>query len=110
MEGVNHLRLVAESKSLNSEVFSLGRLLLLDSLAEVELDGASFRELKAAFDLTDGALYSNVQALVKMGYLTEQTESYEGKEQALYKITPSGKEEWFKVKKWLFKLVSEGVK
>lgn len=110
MERVNHLALVSESKSLNSDVFSLARLLLLDSLAEVELDGASFRELKAALDLTDGALYSNLQALVKMGYLTEETENYEGKEQALYKITQAGKEEWTKVKNWLLKLSLEGVK
>lgn len=110
MEGVNYLRLVAESKALNSTVFSLARLLLLDSLVEVELDGASFRELKATLDLTDGALYANLQALVKMGYLTEHAETYEGKEQALYKITPAGKEEWKKIKNWLRKLSSEGVK
>ncbi|MFH1247000.1 MAG: transcriptional regulator [Candidatus Micrarchaeota archaeon] len=106
--GRNHLGLISESKSLNSEVFSLARLLLLDSLVAVELDGASFRELKAALDLTDGALYANLQALVKMGYLTEHVETYEGKEQALYKITNAGKEEWKKVKNWLFKLSSEG--
>lgn len=99
------LSLIAESKGLNSSVFSLIRLQLLSSLATVNQDGATYREMKAALDLSDGALYSNLKALEEMGYLKSEKITIEGKELESYKITAEGLNEWNQVRAWLMKFL-----
>ncbi len=95
------LALLAESHGLNARVFSLLRLQLLQGLASLGLDGATFRELKAALEVSDGALYANLKALIAMGYLEPEKISVENKELESYRITTAGAEEWKRVRDWL---------
>lgn len=94
-------KLIADSKSLNSSVFSLMRIQLLSSLSVVGSDGATYRELKAWLDLSDGALYSNVKALEETGYVKSEKISLEGKELESYRLTEEGRAQWRQVKMWL---------
>src|SRR3989344_2341326 len=97
MDG-DFLSLIEESKALNSSVFSLIRLQLLSSIASVGRDGVTCRELKAALNVTDGALYTNLKALEGNGYVKSKTISLEGKELESYQITPEGQQAWGHVK------------
>lgn len=109
MDG-NFLSLVEEAKALNSSVFSLIRLQLLSSVASVGRDGVTYRELKAALDVTDGALYTNLKVLEENGYLKSKKIILEGKELESYTITAEGLLAWDHTKNWLRKLVECGVK
>ncbi|HQJ88390.1 MAG TPA: transcriptional regulator [Methanoregulaceae archaeon] len=95
------LALLAESHGLNARVFSLLRLQLLQGLASLGPDGATYRELKAALEVSDGALYANLLALIAMGYLESETVSVENKELESYRITTAGSQEWERVRDWL---------
>lgn len=95
------LGLLAESHGLNARVFSLLRLQLLQGLAALGPDGATFRELKAALEVSDGALYANLKALIGMGYLEPEKVQVESKELESYRITTAGAEEWERVRGWL---------
>ena len=95
------LGLLAESHGLNARVFSLLRLQLLQGLAALGPDGATYRELKAALEVSDGALYANLNALIAMGYLEAEKVSVENKELESYRITTAGTEEWERVRDWL---------
>jgi DNA-binding PadR family transcriptional regulator len=95
------LSILNESEALNAKVFSLVRLKLLASLAALGLDGATYRELKAALDINDGVLFANLNVLKDMGYLTSEKITSEGKELELYIITPEGQDEWKRTKAWL---------
>lgn len=102
------LSLVEESKALNSSVFSLIRLQLLSSIASVGRDGVTYRELKAALNVTDGALYTNLKVLEENGYIKSKKITLEGKELESYQITHEGLLEWERVKNWLKKLIECG--
>ena len=104
------LSLIEESKALNSSVFSLIRMQLLSSIASVGKDGVTYRELKAALQVTDGALYTNLNALKETGYITSKKITLEGKDLESYQITQGGQEAWGHIKDWLKKLVDCGVK
>lgn len=106
--GNSNLRIISESKSLNSKVFSLPRLQLLGSLADLGPDGATFRELKAALELNDGVLYANLEVLKEMGYLKAATVKVEAKQLESYSITKNGLEEWVRIKDWLSKFLACG--
>jgi DNA-binding MarR family transcriptional regulator len=95
--------IILESKYLNSKVFSLIRLQILSSLSVLGQDGATFRELKASLNQTDGALFSNLKVLMQMGYVKNETVRYENKSLESFVITPQGLEEWNKTKDWLKK-------
>jgi DNA-binding transcriptional ArsR family regulator len=95
------LKFVGEAKALNSKVFSLPRLLILLSLEELgHLDGALYRELKAGLELDDGVLYSNLNALKKMGYVTESVVVVGSKKMSCFAITCEGSNAVNAVKKW----------
>jgi DNA-binding PadR family transcriptional regulator len=102
------LSLIEESKALNSSVFSLIRLLLLTSLASVGQEWVTYRELKAAFQVSDGALYTNINVLKKMGYVESKTIALEGKKLESYRVTKEGLSELDRVKNWLKKLLECG--
>ena len=104
------LSLIEESKALNSSVFSLIRLQLLSSIASVGLDGVTYRELKAALQVSDGALFTNLKALESNGYVKSKKIILEGKELESYQITPEGQLAWEQIKNWVKKLVECGVK
>jgi DNA-binding MarR family transcriptional regulator len=99
------LSLMNESRDLNAKVFSLVRLKLMASLAVLGPDGATFRELKAALEINDGVLFSNLNVLKEMGYIESEKITSEGKELELSRITPEGIDEWEKVKGWLRKFL-----
>lgn len=100
--------LVDESKTLNSKIFTLLRLELMSILASFGEDGITYRELKASLGVSDGALYSNLKVLEKMGYVKPSTIKIEGKELESYKITAEGQIEWERASKWIGKFVSSG--
>jgi len=102
------LSLIKESVVLNSDVFSLIRLLLLSSIADVKEDGVTYRELKAALKVSDGALFTNLKFLQKTGYVTSEEIILEGKKLQLYKITQEGSLAWERIKNWLKKFVKCG--
>ena len=102
------LSIINESGALNAKVFSLVRLKLLASLAALGLDGATYRELKAALDINDGVLFANLNVLKDMGYLTSEKITSEGKELELYIITPEGQDEWKRTKTWLCRFLHCG--
>ncbi len=95
------LALLAASRGLNARIFSLLRLQLLQGLASLGPDGATYRELKAALEVSDGALYANLKALIAMGYLEPEKVSVENKELESYRITPAGSAEWDRTRDWL---------
>jgi DNA-binding PadR family transcriptional regulator len=98
---IDKLELVRGSKALNSRLFSLPRLLILDSLEEYGLDGATYREIKAGLDLDDGILYSSLSVLKKMHYLSEKKVRVENQSMTSYVLTSDGKQTLDEVKKWL---------
>ena len=102
------LSLISEAKALNSKLFSLIRLELLSSLAELGEDGATYRELKAALELSDGALYTNLNELTKMRYVKSEKVRMENKELECFKITREGFAEWNRVKDWLYRFIILG--
>ncbi len=104
------LSLIEESKAVNSSVFSLIRLQLLSSIASVGKDGVTYRELKAAVNVTDGALYTNLKVLEENGYIKSKTITLEGKQLESHQITPEGSLEWERAKNWLKKLAECGGK
>ncbi len=102
------LSLIRESEALNSDVFSLIRLLLLSSIASVGKDGVTYRELKAALGVSDGALFTNLSVLEKMGYVSSEEISLEGKKLKSYRITQEGLLAWERIRNWLKKFVECG--
>ncbi|WP_440950721.1 transcriptional regulator [Methanosphaerula subterraneus] len=102
------LALLTESHALNARVFSLLRLQLLQGLAELGPDGATYRELKAAIEVSDGTLFANLNALIAMGYIESEKVMVEKKELESYHITPAGSEEWKQVRDWLCRFCAFG--
>jgi DNA-binding MarR family transcriptional regulator len=101
------LGLVAESKALNSKVFSLPRLLILAALEDLGEDGSTYRELKAGLDMEDGALFSNLVALEAMEYVKKTKVELENKEMHSYSITPEGKETLGELRSWIRKWMGD---
>ncbi|MFA5294978.1 MAG: transcriptional regulator [Methanoregulaceae archaeon] len=102
------LSIVNESQALNAKMFSLVRLKLIASLAALGPDGATYRELKAALEINDGVLYSNLNVLKDFGYLTSEKIIFEGKELELFAVTSQGLDEWARTREWLCKFLQCG--
>jgi len=102
------LTLVDGSNSLNPDIFSLIRLQLLSNLAGIGSEGATYRELKAALQLSDGALYSNLKALERMGYIKSWDVRIEERELKSYQITKEGMMEWEQMRSWLLRFLGYG--
>jgi hypothetical protein len=100
------LTIIEEANALNSKIFSLIRFELMANLVIFGNDGVTYRELKAALKLNDGVLYSNLQTLAIMGYVSVSTIKYENKDLQLFKITPEGLNEWMNVRAWLCKFLN----
>jgi DNA-binding MarR family transcriptional regulator len=99
----NILELVAESKVLNSKVVSLPRILILIALKDLGDDGSMYRELKAALDMEDGTLFSNLNSLEEMGYIKKRKLEFENKEMHSYSITEDGKNALGLLNSWFMK-------
>ncbi|MCI0498042.1 MAG: transcriptional regulator [Thermoplasmata archaeon] len=102
------LTVVEGSRALNPAVFSLIRLQLLSNLADLGPESATYRELKAALQLSDGALHSNLKALEGMGYVRSTTITLEGKELKACQITVEGMLAWRRTKVWLRRFLGCG--
>jgi DNA-binding MarR family transcriptional regulator len=96
--------LVNDAKVLNADVVTLPRILILAALKDLSEDGATFRELKATLDMSDGTLFSNLKALKKMGYVKESKVEVEDKEMHSFSITREGKEMFYAVCSWFNEL------
>ncbi|MBA7514016.1 hypothetical protein ES705_06034 [subsurface metagenome] len=100
----NQDELIKESfekkNQINSSTFTITRLSLL-ALNSYFIDGLQFRELKTALKISDGNLASNLNYLIKMGYLNKNNVVLDNKKLHFYTITNNGKEELKKIINWI---------
>ena len=68
----------------------------------------TYRELKAALDISNSVLYSNLNVLRDVGYLSSEKITFEGKELELFAITDEGQEEWTRTRIWLCRFLQCG--
>lgn len=104
----NILKTIEESNSLNPNLFSLTRILIMLNLTDLGEDGSTYRELKAVLQLNDGVLHSNLKALESMGYVKSNDVKIEEKNLKSYNITEDGKYAWENARKWLKKVLDCG--
>jgi len=84
---------------INSDTFTITRLILL-ALNSYFIDGLQFRELKSALKISDGNLASNLNYLIKMGYINKNDIEFDKKKLHYYTISDKGKEELKKILNW----------
>jgi len=97
----NQIKEVFEKKNqINSNIFTMTRLSLL-SLNSYFIDGLQFRELKTALKISDGNLASNLNYLIKMGYINKNNVVLDNKKLHFYTITNNGKWELKKIINWI---------
>lgn len=106
----NILTLMEGLGTINQDIVSIPRILLMASLYDLGNDGATYRELKATLPLSDGALYSNLKALEKMNLIILKKIKLENRELDSFCITAEGKVSWEQVKHWLCGFLSCGGK
>jgi DNA-binding PadR family transcriptional regulator len=70
-------------------------------------DGVTYRDLKVALMVSDGALYSNIKALEAMDYVNSDKVKVENKTLERYRITEEGLRAFINVKRWLADLIKE---
>ncbi len=102
---------VFEKKNqINSNTFTLTRFILL-ALLLYFIDGLQFREFKGALKVSDGNLASNLNYLIKMGYINKNDTKFDNKKLRFYTIRDKGKEEIKKILNWieLIKKMLKGV-
>ena len=92
--------IIKGTERINSKACTLNRSLLL-ALLYYFIDGIQFRELKAALNISDGSLSSNLKALTKVDYLKEEETVMDKKKIKYYSITKSGKKELEKIINWM---------
>lgn len=68
-----------------------GRLAICSALV-AEPDGASFRQLQHACDLTDGNLNRHLHALAELGIVSMLRKTGAGRPQTIVRITDAGRE------------------
>jgi len=92
--------IIKGTERINSKACTLNRNLLL-ALCSYFIDGIQFRELKAALNISDGKLSSNLRALTKNDYLKEEETVLDKKKIKYYSITKNGKKELEKIINWM---------
>ncbi len=92
--------IVNGTKRINSKACTLNRSLLL-ALCSYFIDGIEYRELKAALNISDGKLSSNLRALIRVNYLKEEETVLDKKRIKYYLITEKGKKELEKIIEWI---------
>ena len=101
-------RLLETSETLNSQVLSLTRCVILALLAYF-VDGIQFRELKASLKISDGKLISNLNLLKKLGYVEKTEVEVDRKKIDVYSLNPKGRKELNKITDWM-KLIEKVAK
>jgi DNA-binding MarR family transcriptional regulator len=105
---MDFLGLAEEARILNPDIFSITRFQILANLAAVRPDEVPYRDLKNWLKISDGALFTNLKALEKMGYISCKELTAEGKRTlSAYTITQPGYDAWILVKEWLKKLAGD---
>ena len=99
----DRLLMLEAAKALNAKVVSLPRLELMGLLADVQSDGAEYRELKAALKVGDGKLVADLNTLIGMGYVVSKGIKVEKKTLTSYQLTSEGLEAWNRTRSWLSK-------
>lgn len=92
--------LLKASEKLDSKTVLLVRCLIL-ALLSYFLDGLQYRELRAALNISDGKLISNLNHLKAMGYIKESKAEIDKKKLKIYLLTENGKRELAKILKWM---------
>lgn len=93
-------RLLETSETLNSQVLSLTRCVILALLAYF-VDGVQFRELKASLKISDGKLISNLKLLKKLGYVEKNEVEVDRKKIDVYSLNQKGRNELNKIAQWM---------
>jgi DNA-binding MarR family transcriptional regulator len=93
-------RLLETSETLNSQVLSLTRCVILALLAYF-VDGVQFRELKASLKISDGKLISNLKLLKKLGYVEKNEVEVDRKKIDVYSLNSKGRNELNKIIEWM---------
>ncbi len=93
-------RLLETSETLNSQVLSLTRCVILALLAYF-VDGVQFRELKASLKISDGKLISNLKLLKKLGYVEKNEVEVDRKKIDVYSLNQKGRNELNKITEWM---------
>ena len=93
-------KIFEKKNQINSDTFTLTRCILL-ALNSYFIDGLQFRELKTALKISDGNLASNLNYLIKMGYINKNEMEFDNKKLHYYTITDNGKEELKKIVNWV---------
>ncbi|NVM37247.1 MAG: transcriptional regulator [Candidatus Lokiarchaeota archaeon] len=88
-----------KKNQINSDTFTITRFLLL-ALNSYFIDGLQFRELKSALKISDGNLASNINYLIRMGYINKNDMEFDNKKLHYYTITDKGKQELTKILDW----------
>lgn len=88
------------SNRINSRVLTITRCILL-AFNTYFRDGLQYRELKTTLNISDGKLASNLNFLVKMGYINKKDVKFDNKKLHIYIITDKGKEELKKILNWM---------
>lgn len=88
------------SERINSRATSLTRCLIL-SLLIYFADGLQYRELKAALNISDGKLISNLNQLEKFSYIKKSTIKFDNRKLTVYSITNIGTREVKKMTEWM---------
>ncbi|HSQ48570.1 MAG TPA: transcriptional regulator [Candidatus Deferrimicrobiaceae bacterium] len=101
-------RLLETSETLNSQVLSLTRCVILALLAYF-VDGIQFRELRASLKISDGKLISNLNLLKKLGYVEKTEVEVDRKKIDVYNLNPKGRKELNKIIDWM-KLIDKVAK
>jgi DNA-binding MarR family transcriptional regulator len=97
----NDIKLLLETaQTLNEKAISLTRCMLLILIAYSE-DGIQYRELKAALNLSDGKLISNLRQLMAMGYIRKDEIQLDNKQMAAYTLTLEGKNELIRIQTFI---------
>ena len=98
--GDNVQTFLEASVRLNTKTLSLTRFQILTLLAYFK-DGVQYRELKAALNISDGKLISNLKLLRAMKYVDCFTVEMEKKNLDVYHLTKQGREELEKMTSWM---------
>jgi DNA-binding HxlR family transcriptional regulator len=93
-------RLLETSETLNSQVLSLTRCVILALLAYF-VGGVQFRELKASLKISDGKLISNLKLLKKLGYVEKNEVEVDRKKIDVYSLNQKGRNELNKITEWM---------
>jgi DNA-binding MarR family transcriptional regulator len=88
------------SEKMNGGAMSLLKCLILTMLFYYK-DGLQFRELKTAFQISDGKLVHNLNQLAEFRYIEKSKISFDNKQLTIFSLTSEGQKEVEKMGEWM---------